>query len=331
MARLLLLVAVGLATARGSFGQADLLTWREAIELVSLVPDVLAARDRGECPAISVQPVASEQAFTVEARGVCPAPGFNGSMLINSYVVNRTTGDVRIGLGSVLEEPVNNPEMKSRARALTANARSRLLSASDAQCVALKAARDALPADSDGVVASTKLLGEFEKGKLWFGVERRFRGTVVFPRDLTVDLRRFTVREDAASFDLSGPGLAALLVRMKEIREPLALSTEDAIRVAGAAITPATRPDGGCYEFTATVDEAFSWEQYVDIHNKCQSMDSLVAVNILTGRLSDPKTGQKIDSPEAQAVAKRLFARLSETRSSARSAIGSVCQAPGDR
>jgi len=96
VARLLLLVAVGLATARGSFGQADLLTWREAIELVSLVPDVLAARDRGECPAISVQPVASEQAFTVEARGVCPAPGFNGSMLINSYVVNRTTGDVRL-------------------------------------------------------------------------------------------------------------------------------------------------------------------------------------------------------------------------------------------
>ena len=88
--------------------QVTLLTAGEAKELVEIVPEVVASRTRGECPALSLGEWSFDSSvFLIQARGECWSPGAPSSLLINNYAVDRRTGAVRVeGSKSVVSTPV---------------------------------------------------------------------------------------------------------------------------------------------------------------------------------------------------------------------------------
>ena len=329
MLRLALFAAVSFATCMCCFGQTDLLSLMEARQIVSLVPEVVASRQRGECPAISAADSLEERVFFVEVRGVCPPPGFAGSMLVNNYVVDRSTGTVRIGIDTSAHKLVGSTEVAALARSLADGARSRVLSLSDAQCVAFEAGIDSLSKGPEGGSVTVTPVGVLEQGLFQFLVTLH-NDAGNFIQYLTVDSRHLIVREDGASFDISSPGVAGLLARLKDMQSPPELTGAMTVAVAAAVVMGEQGFERKCFEFYADADEGLGREQYVEIRGRCAGQTyphSVLAVDVLTGQIRDARTASPIRSPKAQDVAQSFFKQILDSRTRAQTEIGEICQA----
>src|SRR5258708_34834662 len=139
MSKVFVILFCSTAFAGRLVAQLDLMTFREAESIVERVPDVVAARKEGRSTLLSgaYDGEADEVSFWV--RGGC---GPTRGQLIENYKVNRWTGTVTLWGDNPL--PVADEEGKLFAERLMLQVHSRILSADEAKCLALEAAK-ALP------------------------------------------------------------------------------------------------------------------------------------------------------------------------------------------
>ena len=86
------MLVYAMVCAGSARAQLDLLTLREAESLVELIPDVVSAQKKGECPDLS--PMYEERAQqSFQVRREC---GPEAGTLIFHYTVNRRDGNVTL-------------------------------------------------------------------------------------------------------------------------------------------------------------------------------------------------------------------------------------------
>lgn len=309
-------------------GQVTFLTGREAKELVELVPEVAASRARGECPTISLGPPIDTSAFALQARGACWSPGDPESLLINNYTVDRKTGSVIIdGSKSV----VSTPEMRGKARATLAAAAARRLSVAESRCLVVEAVKAVLGLDERADAPSMTTLPAIDTVWEGFQIEdSRGTGHGVTGRLYYVSRETGIVWDEQAGVEVTYAALGALRSRILALREAPVLSLEDALTVALRIPSISGKLSRGCITLDASDTNSSGDDVYIGIRNQCGGAGNgdevAAAVNLLTGAVSNPRTGATLQTPEADRVANEILLRIRASQMRERRTINTQCR-----
>src|SRR5271165_3948624 len=201
--------------------QLDLLTLREAESIVELVPGVVSAQKKGECPESSAS-YEEPEILSFQVRSTC---GPTGGMLINNYTVNRRTGEVRLWGDD--PQPVADKAGGVFATQLVVQARKRILNASEAGCLALEAARSLPGWSATNANVSIESFGKPEREQMMFSAKcLSSTRSAQSGRMLTVSLAEARVRDDETGLYIASEGLGALTSKILELHSPLRLTDE---------------------------------------------------------------------------------------------------------
>jgi len=310
--------------------QLNVLTLREAESLVELIPDVVTSQQRAECPNVSPG-YAEGTELEFRVRTTC---GSGSGMLIGAYTVNRWTGAIKTWGDN--PQPVGDNQGSALAAQLVQQARKRILSTSEAQCLARTAAR-AIPGWSagDAVIAVDPLSkpgtpsakSEAREGITHFAANHTSSSSrVESGRLLTVYLDEARVRDDETGADLLSAAVGDLSAKLVGLRAPVWLSDEEAASVALAVPQVAANLREGC---TLNTGGAFYSHEAL-IGASCKDgliRDSNVLVNLETGSVTDPRTRKSLDTREAQRIARQLLSDAQKRRTNLQEAVQLVCQA----
>ncbi|HEX4810846.1 MAG TPA: hypothetical protein VH325_18050 [Bryobacteraceae bacterium] len=317
-----------LTLAQSVRAQIDLLTYREAEKVIEALPDISADRREGYCPMLSNRGYGGyggdsphQLSFTVR-NGCGPTAG----QLVENYVIDRRTGTVTLWGDN--PEVVGDAESRARAERLIRQARSRALSANEAKCLALEAAKS-LPGWTSPGHLTIDAESNSEQNRLSFGVA--FRSSIRpidFGLDLDVDLGSGRVRDDQTGQDLWSAGVGRLTSEIFALREPDVLTNEEALTLVLALKIPAFEMEinRGC-RLRAPVLPFRSDEAEVGLACDDRSDENAnpVIVNVETGRTIDEATGQVLGSEDSHRVAEGLFEAKRRARFEIRNKIEAAC------
>ena len=305
-----------------AWAQLDFLTLGESLSLVERIPRVVAAQKNGECPTYSPQYSGADELW-FQVRVSC---GTKGGQLLDSYTVNRRTGAVT----TWGDNPRNvlDADGRTLAAQLVRNARQRILTNEEAQCMAGAGAK-ALPGWSGAeVTVSVKTFGNLdavESTQLFLATYRSSSPPLETGRMLTVFLAEPRVRDDSTGMNVMSAGIGDLISRIVEIRQPAWLRPDEAARVAQVVLRITASLRDGC---RLTGGGTF-YSEAIPIVVSCQDVavpESQVLVNLRTGAVTDPNTGQSLESPESVRVARELLAQAQRRRDERQKEIESVCR-----
>jgi hypothetical protein len=321
-------LSVEFSTTRLS-GQVTLLTSREAKELIELVPDVAAARMRGECPTLSLFGSGYDTSvFSIEARGSCWEPGDPSSMLINKYTVDRRTGIANVYASKSV---VSTPAMREKAKAMLDSAKSRLLSIAESRCIAFEAAKTEFSSRGENVSLSLEEIPANNNPWQSFHAEGRVgaeRATI--SRQYSVSRETGSVWNEQTGSEVVSAGLGALRSRILALRNTPTLSLEDALAVALRVPSILAKMSDGCSRAETAENSASADEVFIAIHNRCpggaDAVEVAAAVNMITGAVSSPRTHARLKSPEADQAAREIFSRINNSRLNERLTIEAQCR-----
>lgn len=311
-----LLVQLALCTGRLQ-AQLNVLTLRESESILERVPDIAAAQKKGLCPIFSpAYDTPAELAFQV--RSSC---GADRGMLVDNYVVNRRTGDVTSW------EDDRKPLASTFAKQLIAKARQRIVSAGEAKCLALEAAKGLSSWNEPDAIVSVAAFGKVNtfEGAMQFTASRssRTRPTET-GRMLTVDLGRAQVRDDETGLNIMSSGLGSLTSKLLELRNPLWLNDEDAISIAlllpdvAQNLRTGCKVEGGGAETSTRVVFA--------VHCAGRNVEgTTVAIDLRTGEATNLDSGKPLQSPEATSLAQERLARIMTRSTELKKEVASAC------
>jgi hypothetical protein len=313
-----------------SDAQLNVLTLREAESLIEVVPDVVASRQREECPNISPGYTEGIE-LDFHVRTTC---GTGSGMLIGAYTVNRLTGAVRTW-GDNSQSVADNQGSVIAAQ-LVKGARERILSASEAQCMAFTAA-SALPGwSTGGGVVSVKRFStpatpsaktEAREGIMHFMARRASSSRPVESgRMLTVYLNEARVRDEETGVDVISASVGDLGAKLLELRAPIQLNDEEAASIALADPRVVTNLNEEC---RLDVGGAFyAQDALMGVSCKNRSIrESIVLVNLETGTVTDPDTGKSLDTADTQRIALQLLSDMRRRRTELKKSLETICRA----
>lgn len=312
----LLVLFVGTAGA-----QLNLLTPREAVQVVGLIPEVAEARKQGLCPRFSVNYGDVLDRFSVQVRHGC---GPYAGQWINTYEVDLRTGAI-FQLES--KQAIKNPEGNALAKTLLRQAIARVLSADEARCLALEAAKSLPGWAGPGHDVSVEPFGEFS---LRFRARLRTQEPpMLASRLLTVDRSTALVHDDQTGIEIVSASLASLVSRMLTLHLPSLLSEADAVEIAQQIPEVRAQALKPCSVFS--IGGPLSWEDvYVAVQSHCEGAPDassiLVAVNPETGAVTDPNTQKLLGSPAAARVAHERLDELEREKSTIRKYLNEACR-----
>jgi hypothetical protein len=312
-------------------GQLDLLTPHEAERIVGQMPPVEEARKRWACLTVTgaVGNPADPATIDVEVRAPCSG---NASSLIDRYVVDRRTGTVTTwgDNPSVIREPA----AINLARQLVTQARGRVLSLEESRCLALEAAKS-LPGWGRAMGSITAEQAGAGLPETVFWVRRQLVDPPAeFRVRLYVDPKMGRVQDVGSAAEVTSAGVGDLLSKLIALRFPPLLSNRDALSIAVALpdLAAASRRTG-CSLVVSGADS--SEEAQVALACNGRYVSGLgIAVDLQSGSLSDPWTGQALVVPEAVALARRLVSAVQEARAELRAEVSAKCgvsERPRDR
>jgi len=299
-------------------GQIALLTIREAESIVERVSSVEVARRSGLCPSLSAG-ITSPDEVVVQVRRGC---GSDAGTLLNNYTVNRRTGTISPSTED--GKPVLNPESRDFARHLIEEAHSRVLSNSEAACVALEAAKGLPGWSRPEANVAVELIRQVAPDQVLFAaVNQQVGGPVQTSRFVTVDPTMPSVRDDEMGINLSSAGLGSLFAKIIELREPPLLTDEEALTVALSVPAVASLVKVGCRlsgggDFTA--DEVFA-----GAFCNGEERGDVVSINLRTGRVANGRTREIYQSVDAANLARTFLDKRESRRSEVRGEIQTLC------
>ena len=305
------------------FGQMDSLTVQETKQIVQAARDIAIAKAKGWCPSLSVNLEGSSR-VSIQARGVCESEENYGSGLINNYVVDRMSGVVTEG-----DNPrdVSTAAMKRLADGLFARADQRFLSFEEAKCLAVEAAHAAIGPE----LKTVKM--DVQKGGPQILTRARFLVTYTFPirsfsrRRFIVDTTTAVVQDEDTGAQVLSGGLADLTAKMLALHLPQLLTPEDALQIASQVPSLAAKiADGKC---GLAADDGTANDVYIWLTGNCQGKPGAngpaLAVNMVTGAITDPRSGKPIASPQGEEAAKRLLSKQAQLQKERRETIKARC------
>jgi hypothetical protein len=315
--------------AASAWAQIDMLSAREAEQILDLVPSVAEAKARGECPAYSIAyPRAA--VLSIQVRGACQLSGFAGSMLINNYVVSRATGAVTVGIyGETSNPPVADPQMLAAAAELLRKARARKLSPAQASCLASVAARSYLGVGSPKGRANVSQVGQPSPRESRFYVSWQHPGlAAVSGAPLTVDLTNGGVRDDDTGMPIASDEVGLLTARMTALSEAPTLSAADVVTIAATVPEIASRIADRCHELVSS-QSGPSNIVYVALQEKCgkgpAELEVVAGVDITTGKVTNPRTGKGVESEQTTKTARDLIEGLEARHHNLQTAVANTC------
>ena len=311
--------------------QLNVLTVREAESLVELVPDVAASQQRGECPVMSPGYTKGVD-LDIWVRTTC---GTGRGMLVGAYTVDRWTGAVK----TWGDNPVAVADARGTAAAakLVQQARERILSSSEARCLALTAARSLQGwGGGDAVISVNPLDGpaspsgraEAREGVLHFtAIRSLISKPVEVGRLLTVSLTEARVRDEETGLDVMSSAVGDLTAKLLELREPVWISDEEAALVA--LVLPSTEASlkNGC-KLSAGMGVPYSHQTLISVVCKDGAeRGSNMVVNLETGMVTDPNTRNRLDTDATRRIARQLLSNAQERRTDLQKVVAAVCVA----
>jgi len=317
LARTILLTLLGnMATA-----QVNLLTPREAVQIVGMIPEVAQARKQGFCPQFAAGYGDRVDKLGVQVRYGC---GPYAGQWVNSYEI-----DLRTGSTFQLEtkEPVKSPEGETLARTLVKQASMRVLSSGEVTCLARMAAKSLTGWDGPGREISVE-----RSDPVGFRFIARLRvqdPQMVTERLLTVDRRTAHVHDDKTGTEVISADLASLASKMLSLHYPSLLSENDALEVAKQIPEVKMQALKPCSVFS--VGGPLSWQDiYVSVQSHCEGTPEssvvLVAVSPETGRVTDPNGYRDPWSSSAAETARERLNALDRARKSIRDSVDTACR-----
>jgi len=303
--------------------QLTLLTMRDAESLVQTIPEVVTAQEHGECPQFSVSYEGADQ-FLIQARRSC---GATGGMLINNYVVDRRQSTVWQMADKPV--PISDPAVESLGKELALRAHRRILSDTEARCLAAEAAR-ALPGWGGGETAITvEPFGAAEGSEVRFNATHRWLSRPFDSvRLLTVDRDMAWVRDDETGENVMSEGLGALTSKLFAVRVPAWLTDEDTLAIAQQIPAAALGIREGC---RLTVGGAFRTEDALvglACNGSAVQGTTVVAVNLRTGKTTNADTGKVLESPESRRIAIEFLAERERKLADLRKEVDGICHQP---
>ncbi len=320
---LILTCSIGSAHA-----QLNQLTLREAESLVELVPDVSASMKRGECPQISP---GYADGFQLEFR-VRTTCGSGSGMLIGAYTVNRRTGSVE----SWGDNPhsVADSRGETVASSLISEARRRILSASEARCLAGTAAGSLPGWDAADATISVQPFSEAgspsareeaRENLMRFSATRVSR-SIETRRILTVNLAGAVVRDEETGKSLMSASVGSLTAALLALRAPVSLTDEEAALIAAATPPISNQLKDTCRLVTGGA--FYSRSALVSLSCKASlATNSSVLVNLETGMLTDAATGTSLDSSGSLQLAASLLSDAKKRRVESQKIVEEACTA----
>jgi hypothetical protein len=298
--------------------QLNLLTPREAVQVVGMIPEVAEARKLGRCPRFSVDYGDIVDKLGVHVRNGC---GQYAGTWINSYEV-----DLRTGAALGQNKPIKNPEGEALAKILLKEAGSRVLSLNECRCLALEAARSLPGWGGPGRDVTVEQAGAF-------GSRYRARLLLQDPpmhteRFLSVDRNMAGVHDDETGMDVVSPSLASLASMMLTLHKPTLLTDADALEIARQIFEVKAQASKPCSVFS--VGGPLSWEDiFVGVQSHCEGAPGtssiVVGVNPKTGFVTDPDNQKHFESPAAERVAHERLEELRHEKSSIREKLNAAC------
>jgi len=326
--KILLLLSYLLALSPGPLeAQLDLLTVRESQSLVERIPAIVAAQKEGECPTLEPPIYGGSEQLSFGVRGSC---GRTAGQLIGNYTVNRRTGAITLGIFEDATESAADETGKALATRLVREAQKRVLSTAEGQCLALEAAK-ALPGwDGTDATVSVQPFGKPDT----FGLTMAFTATrrstsrpVETGRLLTVFLREARVRDDETGIDVTSAKVGNLVAKFVQLRNPMWLSDEEATSVALTVPRVAANLQNGCNLYGGGAFYSHGALMGVFCKDRGVIRESNVLVDLQTGAVVDPDTGQSLDSAESQRVARQLLARIQARHAELQKEVDAACRA----
>jgi hypothetical protein len=301
-------------------GQIALLTIREAESIVEKVSSVEVARRSGLCPSLSTG-LTSPNEVVVQVRRGC---GSDAGTLLNNYTVDRRTGT--ISPSNEDGGPVLNSESRDFARHLVEEAHSRVLSNSEAACVALEAAKGLPGWSRPEANVTVGLIRQVAPDQVLFtAVNQQVGGPIQTSRFVTVDPTMPSVRDDELGITLSSARLGSLLSKIIELREPPLLTDEEALAVALSVPAVASRVESGCW---LSGGGAFSSDEvFAGVSCDGDLRGDLVSIILRTGQVANDRTREVYQSEVAARLARRFLADRESQRSELRKEIQAICGA----
>ncbi len=284
--------------------QLQLLTLRESASLVETVPAVAAAQKRGECPNLSSDYESDKRLF-FQVRAAC---GPRGGQLIDNYYVDRRNGLVTTWGDN--PKPVADSTGAALARHLVRDARNRILSINEARCLALEAARAIPDWDRTGAAISVKPFGKINT----LASSMQFTAVLVDSpplkavRILTVFLAEPNVRDDDTGLILASTGIGRLTSELLRLRTPSWLNDQEAGAVGIVAPQIATNLRYGCTLNTGGVFHSREATMSVSCGG-APVRGANVLVDLKTGGVASPESGNSLDSSETVRLAQQLLAQ----------------------
>ncbi len=302
----------------------DVLTPREAEEVLETLPAFREAQGRGECPGLELLGPPTPRTVALQIRGFCLQSTPNGSGLIGNFEVDRTNGQV--DTWATHERLPMTTETRALARSAVADARSRRLSASDAECVARQAARG-----SGGGARLTSLVPEGQRrdGQL------AYLASYALPEEGISGTMSILV--DRGSLQVSGPlgrplesaETSALLSAIRTSSEPVLISDTDAITLALKIPSVLARVRGMCgprlnAEFGTANTRLIAAEETCDPYPR--TLRIIAVVNILNGTVEDPQGLRPSDAAQSLGAAHDLLERARAARAAAGAEVARICR-----
>jgi hypothetical protein len=301
-------------------GQVDLLTPREAVQVVGEIGEVAQARKQGYCPQFSASYGDTLDKLGVQVRYGC---GSFAGQLINNYRI-----DLRNGLVSEMETgaPIHNSDADTLSRTLLTKARARRLSVQEGRCLVLEAAKDLAGWSGPEHEVSVEPSGPF-------GLRYRARlvaqnPSVVAERFFTIDRAAARVHDDETGMDVVSPNVAVLASMMLTLHQPSLLSGWDALEIAQQIPEVKSQAARPCSVFH--IGGPLSWEAiYIAVQSHCEGQATqssiLVAVDPETGTVTDPNSMLKFVSSAADHLAQERLNALNREKEIAREKVNASC------
>ena len=301
--------------------QLSLLTPREAVQVVGLIPEVAGARKQGFCPTFSASYGDTVDKLGVQVRYGC---GPQSGQWINNYEIDLGTGAV-FGQGG---KQMNNPDVDALAKTLLEQARARVLSSGEARCLALEAAKSLPGWGGPGREVSVEPFGAF--GLRFHARLRAQDPPMVAERFLTIDRSTARVHDDETGVEVVTASLATLASKMLILHLPSILSEADALEIARQIPEVRAQALKPCSVFS--VGGPLSWENIlVGVQSHCEGAPDeshlVVAIDPRTGAVTNPGNQKHLGSPAAARIAQERLEGLDHEKVIIREDLAAACRA----
>jgi hypothetical protein len=303
--------------------QSNLLTNQEILSIVTKIPDVANAL-KGGCPSFSISTENwGSDIVSVQVRFGC---GPHSGQLIDNYQINKRNGATTKGWDNPLY--VLDSEGEAFAKRLVVQAQKRILSLDEARCLAYEAAKTLMERKNDDIKLSVMSNGIASSENVAIFIVTDISATQTDPKEraLRVYLDEARISDDN-DVSVMSSNIDDLVSKLRELRAPTWL-TEKEVTIIARTVPEITieLKDDDCKLYADATHHPFPLAFANVGCNNATIRKTSVYVNLQTGEITDPETGEPLDSHESKQISRHFFDQKTTHKAQLQKEIDAICK-----